>query len=241
MKIFYFSGSPKGKNSRSYQYVEKLLRSIENNFGENKVTIHEYNPKSLNLKKSSGDESLFINGEDSLDCIDKFDSVKKEIQESDLIILSSPVMAQAVSADMKIFIERISHFAHTFSLIGKTCYIVTSSYSNGNSAVHDYLHDVVEYMGMIEVGRADIVISRKENIDFIKEAAILSLFLRKKIIPKIPQDMNEKFDKMRSLYFDNRENPRFKYEAQIYERKGYFSSRSFGELYTDYFYGRLKW
>ncbi|MBC6309829.1 hypothetical protein HCJ66_09780 [Listeria sp. FSL L7-1582] len=32
--------------------------------------------------------------------------------KADLIILASPVFAQAVSTDMKIFVERISHFAH---------------------------------------------------------------------------------------------------------------------------------
>ncbi|MFU2032530.1 hypothetical protein CN582_01115 [Bacillus wiedmannii] len=237
MNIFVYSGSPRDEASSSYKYCKKYVDAIKKIYSAN-IEINFYSPNNLSFMKSDGNENIFINGEDPLDKIDGFSEVKNQLLQADLIIMASPVMAQAVSTDMKMFIERISHFAHTFSLMGKLGCIVTSSYSNGNEIVEAYLKKTLDYMGVATVATKRIRRIENEQMDeelILDEARSILPYLLKKKIPKIEPDQCKVFEKMRELYVLYQKNPRYSYEYNQYKKNGFINSKSFQEVFTSFF------
>lgn len=238
MKIFGLFSSPNGEKSQGYRLLQKLIEEIENNHG--KISeVNCFHTNNLQILPSNGNQNIFINGLDPLDKIDHFDFVKKKLEEADLIILGSPVYAQNVSAHMKIFMERISHYAHNFGLIGKLSYIVTTSYSNGNDQVHDYLKSCLDYMGVISIGRSDLVerFNTSEMVEqSLRDAAkkIVQMFNDPSFIP-INSENEKIYSNMCKLYQKFGNEKRYQNEFQTYEERGLFDVNSFKEIFLSNF------
>lgn len=243
MKIFCLFSSPNGERSQGYRLILRLIKEIENNHG--KISeVNCFHANNLQILPSNGDQNVFINGVDPLDEIDNFDRIKSKLEDADLIILGSPVYAQNVSAHMKIFIERISQYAHNFGLVGKLSYIITSSYSNGNDLVHDYIQNSLDYMGVISVGRVDLV-------ERFLTSKLIEQDLRDdaKRIVEIFNDPNQlTFDSaqekiyldMCSLYKRFGNEKRYQNELETYEKRGLFNTNSFQEFFLANFNQEVK-
>jgi len=239
MKIFCLYSSPRGEESKGFHYIQKLVNELESQSGQTNE-VYLYHAKNLPILPSDGEEELFISGVDKLDEIDNFNQIKDQLMSSELIIIGSPVFAQNVSVHMKIFIERISQFAHDFSLMGKIAYIVTSSYSNGNNSVHDYIKNTLKYMGVVEVGRADIVgrFYKEEMVQPKIKAdvqQILQHFENEKSI-FIDESYEEIFNSMRSLYVMYGTEPRYKREFDSYQKKGLLDDQTFKQHFLKSFH-----
>ena len=74
--------------------------------------------------------------------------IKKEMLESDLIIIISPVFLHNVSAYTKLFLDNFASWAHTMPLIGKVGIPISLSSNNGNQFVDDYLRKIMNYWGI---------------------------------------------------------------------------------------------
>lgn len=103
-KIFIYAGV-RNHNSKTLEYTKRLSSIISS---RNNVDIYFRTPFNSELEISNSDsEELFKKGIDRQSNADDGGVIKKELLESDIIIISSPVYLQNVSVDTKNFIERI--------------------------------------------------------------------------------------------------------------------------------------
>lgn len=79
-----------------------------------------YSNSELEISNSDSEE-LFKKGIDRQSNADDGSNIKKEILESDIIIISSPVYLQNVAVDTKNFIERIGGMEPSFSISWDVC------------------------------------------------------------------------------------------------------------------------
>lgn len=143
MKIFAYNSS-RNESSKTLQIVHKLIKEIDvEEDNESKI----YTPMSMNIEHCVGCVACFNGKSCAMDKRDSFDKVKKEMLESDVVIFASPVYACAVSGDMKVFIDRISHMLHLMALRGKIGIPIISASSNSLIETEDYLKKVFEYLG----------------------------------------------------------------------------------------------
>ncbi|MDE6426551.1 MAG: flavodoxin family protein [Ruminococcus sp.] len=143
-KVFIYAASR--SNNSSLKIANYLAEKITE-YSENPVECSIYTPREINILSCQGCNICFYKGKCSLDAKDGFDKIKDEMIESDMIILISPVYAHNVTGDMKIFIDRISHWLHLMRLAGKLSVPVSVSSTNGNKYVDDYLKKILEWMG----------------------------------------------------------------------------------------------
>lgn len=234
MKIFGLFSSPNGERSQGYKLTLKLIQEIENNHG--KISeVSCFHANNLQILPSNGDQNIFITGIDPLDDIDDFNLIKSKLEEADLLILGSPVYAQNVSAHMKIFMERISQYAHNFGLVGKLSYIITTSYSNGNDQVHNYIQNSLDYMGVISAGRSDLI-ERFTSSEMIERdlcnaaKKIVGMFNNPQSID-FDSEKEKKYLNMCKLYKEFGNEERYKNELQTYKKRGLFDANSFQEVF----------
>lgn len=143
-KVFIYAASR--SNNSSLKIANYLAEKITG-YSENPVEYSIYTPRDINILSCQGCNTCFYKGKCPLDIKDGFDKIKVEMIESDMIILISPVYAHNVTGDMKIFIDRISHWLHLMRLAGKLSVPVSISSTNGNRYVDDYLKKTLEWMG----------------------------------------------------------------------------------------------
>lgn len=150
MKILAIIGSPKGKESTEFE----VLNDIQTNLNVLTDTLDIINLSEMEITDSDGSGNEFYTGKSLLN--DDVHLIEEKMNEADVLILSSPVYAHAISAHMKRFIDRISYWMHLFKLSGKFGYILSVSSNNGNDKVNDYLRDIMEYLGLSIIGETSI-------------------------------------------------------------------------------------
>ncbi|WP_067139624.1 flavodoxin family protein [Oceanivirga salmonicida] len=143
-KILFILGSRNPK-SKSLIFSKELSEILENSNMKTEIIT----PTEFNLLPVINGE-MFLTGIDNCDNIenDNGNLIKRKLLEADFIIFSSPVYAHAVSSDMKLLIERISHWFHIFRLLGKRSISIVSTSNNGFIEVQEYLKYVMESLGM---------------------------------------------------------------------------------------------
>jgi len=86
---------------------------------------------------------------------DDMDEIRKKIEESNVVILASPMYYLNVTAQMKTFIDRMLAYGHRPTLTGKYGgSIVVYAGVGDPKAVADYLNMVLRAWGIIPVGYA---------------------------------------------------------------------------------------
>lgn len=78
---------------------------------------------------------------------DDFHIIKQKILSSDLLIVSSPVYMHSMSSDLKLLLERLSIWSHTFRLNGKPCVVLSTCESNGDNKVIEPTSNIITNMG----------------------------------------------------------------------------------------------
>lgn len=146
MKVFSFIGSRKNENSNTYKVIKLLINEIKKydlNL-ENKIVF----ASDLELKQCEECLNCFNNGFCPNDRKDHFDDVKKEILESDVVILGTPVLGATVSGEMKKFIDRLSYWLHLMPLASKIGVSVVTASSNSLMETNTYLKKIMESLGL---------------------------------------------------------------------------------------------
>ncbi len=143
-KILFILGS-RNPESKGLIFSKKLAELLE----DSNMEVEIITPEEFNLLPVKSSE-MFITGIDDCDNMknDNGDIIKRKLLEADFIIFSSPVYAHAISSDLKLLIERISHWLHVFRLLGKRSISIISASSNGFIEVQNYLKFVMESLGM---------------------------------------------------------------------------------------------
>ncbi|AEY67194.1 flavodoxin family protein [Clostridium sp. BNL1100] len=160
IKVFVFIGSMKGKNSTEYQAILKFL----NKAAWSNAEIDIVTADNADIKPCLGCCSCFDSGTCPLKLNDDILQIKQKLLDADLIIVSSPVYLHHVSGSTKTFLDRISHWAHTFDLIGKRAIVCSSTATSGNEYVISYLKKAMWAFGCLVVGEINVslLISEEE-------------------------------------------------------------------------------
>nr|WGD64255.1 NAD(P)H-dependent oxidoreductase [Bacillus subtilis]WGD74039.1 NAD(P)H-dependent oxidoreductase [Bacillus subtilis] len=145
IKIFVYVGT-RNLESRILQYTKSILEKLSR---ESEIYYTIYTPFSLPLLPSTGCKNCFIKGECPNEEIveDYGEKAKREILDSNILVIASPVYSHNVSSDIKILIDRLSFWGHIFRLVGKHVITIDSSESNGSEFVSEYLKKTFTFMG----------------------------------------------------------------------------------------------
>jgi FMN-dependent NADH-azoreductase len=185
MKILYVSASPMGENSHSRNLSSKLIASIKAKYANSSVIERDLNKTPvphLNLETLTAFNTPVENRTlEAKKLVQLSDSLIEEINESQLIIIASPMWNFGVPSVLKAWIDHISRAGITFKytetgpvglISGKKAIIVSSRggiYSQGvfQSFEHEESHiaSVLQFLGI-----SDVKSVRAEGVAYGKEA-----------------------------------------------------------------------
>lgn len=233
-KIFSLIGSEKKENSNTFLYANMILDFVRANY-TGKLMIDIIVVGFDEIKKCQGCQKCFKTGECFLDKKDYMCKIKKKMLDADVIILGCGVYFQHVSSEMKNFIDRLAYWAHTFSLAGKQCVLLSTAGSNGNEFVFSYMKRVSMSLGMQVLGTSYCMVeypSELENdqlltkrISCISEIIIQAL---KGNIKKQSNDFQERlFQSMKAIFSTH---PEFQYEIYVWKKNGLFECSTFEDV-----------
>lgn len=239
-KVFIFVASKDVKEANSKKVI-KLLVDEMNKKSQEEIAYSVYDANTLKIDSCLGCCNCFNTGICSLDKKDNFNLVKKVLEESDLIILVSPVYAHNVTGDMKIFIDRLSYWMHIFKLAGKKSVSISVSSTNGNDFVNSYLKKILELLGTQVVTNISVTVDGPrmlEDEEFLKEiipqtANRIVKSIEKKEF-KSTREQEKFYVNMRKLYKNVDDEFKDKTVEYIYwKENGMLESESFQE-YVNY-------
>ncbi|AZT91230.1 flavodoxin family protein [Caldicellulosiruptor changbaiensis] len=147
MKVFIFNGSPKGNDSFSLYVAKKLLTNMESILNT-KFEINVFDTNKFRINQCKGCLTCFKQGKCLLDEKDDMLLIKNAMEISDIIIIATPVYAANVSAQTKVFIDRISYWLHLFKLLGKIGIPIVTASSNSLIEVTFYLKRIMLALGL---------------------------------------------------------------------------------------------
>lgn len=230
-KIFAYVGS---RHCESYteQITKKLIEYVKNTLHEDLEVIVRTPNNSL-IKECLGCNNCFTNG--ICPQIDDVSLIKKEIEESILVIFSSPVYLHNVSGSLKTFIDRISYWSHLFYLAGKYSVTISTSTSSGNQYIDEYNKKVLTLMGACNI--ANISIRQSELTDVALES-ILSTSAQK--IANYIKQGDYFITSQQEMYFDSfkqlaQKGMLFTAEKEYYLRRKIVDYNNYYEYFSENF------
>lgn len=146
MKILGISGSPRGSASRTLRLVEAVLQGAEERGAKTEcIDLWMYD-----LQYCIGCLLCHRMGE----CVHKDDFLKIQqmLEESDGIVLGSPVYIDNVTGMMKTLFDRLADAIHCQLLTGKYGCSVSTTHSSGGAEVVTYMNHVLNWLGVTVVG-----------------------------------------------------------------------------------------
>lgn len=181
MKLFGFAGTAH-KPSYTAEIMEKLSEELKREGVIDTAVIIKGSDVDVSMCK--GCLSCYGCGTCVLDAQDDMEMIRNEMLSSDIVVLGSPVYVHDVSGSMKNFIDRFVVWMYLYRLVGKIAVTVSTSVSNGNRYVDEYLSKIMKIMGAnvagsISVSMADSSEAISDQIgkccEAIKNAAITGI------------------------------------------------------------------
>ncbi len=139
MKILAICGSPRKGNSY------KVLESIRESFPD--IDFNVLMLGELNFELCRGCYSCVLRGEETCPIKDERDMILREIQDTDGLILSSPVYSHMVSALMKNFFDRFGYLAHRPQFFDKYAMSMVTCSGYGAEDALKYLDKMLSVFG----------------------------------------------------------------------------------------------
>lgn len=230
-KIFAYVGS---RHCESYteQITQRLIEYVKNALQEDLEVIVRTPNNSL-VKECLGCNKCFING--TCPQLDDMVLIKKEIEESILVIFASPVYLHNISGSLKTFIDRISYWSHLFHLAGKYSVSISTSSSSGNQYIDDYNEKVLTLMGSCNI--TNISIHQSELTDIALES-ILSTSAQK--IANYIKQGDYFITSQQEIYFNSfkrlaQKGMLFAAEKEYYLNKGIVDYNNYYEFFSNNF------
>lgn len=147
IKIYGLVGSNK-KNGTCYSLVINLIKLIERIFSIKgiKVSYKVDYICDFSIEECKGCCNCFKNGKCVIE--DDIENIKKNMLDSDLLIIASPVYLNQITGTLKKVLDRIAYWTHLMPLIGKRGVIITNSSFSGNNESTDYLELILNHFGV---------------------------------------------------------------------------------------------
>lgn len=157
MRIVGFLGSPRGKNSLTRKLLVNALMGAEASGAETEMI----DVTKLTIKGCLGCNACYRTGK----CVlkDDFTGVYEKMLDADGIVLGSPVYFDAVSAQLKAFMDRTADCRHCQLLNGKYGMSVTATASSGAEETLKQLNDFLTKSGAFAIGGVKVVVSNPAN------------------------------------------------------------------------------
>lgn len=224
MKILIIDSS-RNEKSRNRKFSKQLIDKLCS-----KHNLKYINPIKYELLPCLGCCKCFKNGKCPLDSNvkDSASKIKVMLKWSDLVIFNSPVYAHSVSGDMKILIDRLSYWLHTFELKGRGSILLTTTDTNGGEEHNSYFGKILTGWGLVKY--SEVIFYNSFTGDYEKK-------LLNDLIEKIDVfDLNNlhssreheaMFTYFKYIYLNTND---LIYEKQIWKERGYFNKNSFQEL-----------
>ena len=150
--IFVYIGTQAGEKSKTLGLLNKIFDKLKGKTSE-EIVLDIYTGNNTNITHCKSCNGCFSNGKCILDNTDDIKMLENKILKADLVIFGSPVYAHNISGDMKVFIDRISYWMHLMILAGKPGFIIATSGGNGIEYVNNYLHKIMNYLGIRIIGK----------------------------------------------------------------------------------------
>lgn len=146
MKIVGLCSSPRGKKSATAALVKEGLLGAESKGA--KTEFIDLGKKKLKFCKGCG--FCYKKGR----CVhkDDFEEIFDAILKSDGIILGSPNYINSVSAQMKVFLDRLADSIHCQRFTGKYGFSVSTAGGSKSDLVAGYLNDTLQVLGANTTG-----------------------------------------------------------------------------------------
>lgn len=151
MKILEISGSPRNKGNTELlmDLCEGEINNLykpSDNFVYDRISIYQ-----SSLAWCKGCRVCFNISEDKCPLNDDLLSIKKKMEDSDIIIIGSPVYVEDVSGGMKNWMDRMAFNCHRPFLNGKPVYIFTTSGAAASShAIHSMKRAIISWGGNVK-------------------------------------------------------------------------------------------
>lgn len=165
-KIFALIGSRRKEGN-----TIKFVKNITEKLNEEEFEIEYEFPQDYKIQPCVGCNSCFVNNH----CINKDDIelLQQKILESDLFIISSPVYLHYFTADLKLMLDKMAWWSHTFRLQGKPVVIISTCDTNGNTTVIKPLGKIITFMGgnVIATANASYLPNQINNPEWLSEVS----------------------------------------------------------------------
>ena len=231
MKIFAYVSSYNGINSKCFSIVDELILKIKNksNF---QITSKIVTPNSLNIKECRGCLNCFVNGKCFIN--DDVISIKKDLEESEIIFIATPVYAHNVSGNLKSLIDRLTYWTHLLHLRGKLGVPIVVSSNNGEDVVLRYLEKIMEYLGVCILDKISVagdIMSKpaiESVIDVVSDNIVYKMNKKNFDVSK----QQETFFKLQKQLVLQQSSENFEYNYWF--EHDYFNNKDFKSLFEKY-------
>ena len=226
-KIAVVVGSPKSQEtSVTYSVASSFVEDLKKS--GNHVQADIVYLSALNIACCKGCLVCQHTGE----CVirDDMETIKRKIQQADIVVFGSPVHFAHVSSVFQSFIERMLIPLHTFDYLGKPFINVVTTNGSGEEEADKYLTKIGLLFGCIKIGSiiklANDKFDEKAYRNLVTKAGLI--LERKK--PKARVINKLYFSSMRDIIQKNKDY--FKAETAIWESRNWFE-RSYNEIYKE--------
>lgn len=206
MKILAINGSPRGKAGNTLKLIESAIRGAEDAGAETEVI----DITKTDLEYCRGCNTCYSKGECVYD--DDYPEILSSIQESDGIVLGSPVYINSVTAQLKTLFDRMPDVVHCRMLSGKYGFSVSTAGGSNADLVCEYMNGTLRIMGASTIGEAYAVMAEGEEAfeSAVKKAYELGKDLvaaieEKRIYPEQEEIHREMHERMKNLVLWNKD------------------------------------
>lgn len=235
-KIFAYVGSGKDCNSYTFKLTKAILdKVVSSSHGKIQYTL--LSPEKVNINFCVGCKCCFEKGFCPLDSKDSMDFIKKELIKSDLIILASPVYSHNLTGHMKVFIDRLTYWMHIFRLAGKLGITISTSDSNGNEYVNQYLNKFMQYCGIYILCNFKavqmlnpLINDTFTNLDIESVSKIICDYLLNNHEIKASTFQEAIYQNFKNYLLQLKESDVKNYEISYWEENGYLNANSFTSI-----------
>ncbi|GEM_PF-1128514 len=116
-KVFAYIASHRKESSSTYRFAEMVINALKAK--DSTIQSDIYHSGGLKIAFCIGCWTCAIKGACPHDRIDDMGLLKEKMAAADLIIWGSPNYVMNVSAQMKVFLDRLLPWWHRFPLVGK--------------------------------------------------------------------------------------------------------------------------
>ena len=230
MKIFAYVGNQRGEESGTYGVVNEVINRLSE-----KLVIESviYSPKDLDIRTCQGCGKCFSVWGECRQFNDDLNSLIKQMECADIIILASPVYIHNVTSDMKNLIDRLGVWVHLLRMVGKLGVGINYSFSSGNKEVSSYLNKVLTYWGVPIIGNLNIAQIEGEHVQNLKiDKLVIDIIESVSKIESLDlKNLQKIFDMYKRHYEKVGEYNASHPEYQYWKRKGYLEEVEYEVLF----------